>query len=299
MYLKTAYVNLLFKDFSKGARLHLHRVMEVNVYKHPSGAVIEYGIWGSGPQTTIAFHGYGRSLQDFAKLQNIAGISQRVIAVNLPFHGKSFVPRRPLSYALLPEVMLDFWRHVAGDIPVNLAGYSLGGRIALHLLQMAPARVLNILLISPDGIGFNPWYYFASQTRSGRWLHRRLFYDSELILHLLSLAQSTGLTHSKLHKFAVNNYATRRQRINVFRIWESHRLFCPQKKKLQKLIVEHNISIEIYIGKYERIIPRKPIYAFAAGLPHWVKIHETEAGHLPDFSKLWQKIASDGQAHEP
>lgn len=255
-------------------------------YTHPSGVILEYALWGDGPETLFAFHGYGRSLHDFEGLTHLGGISQRVVAINLPFHGNSFVPRKKFAYALYPSVLLDFIASLNVQ-KYNLAGYSLGGRVVLHLLQLRPHSIGRIRLISPDGIGFNPWYYFASQTRIGRWIHRRLFYNSTLIMRLLNFAQSTKLSSARLHKFALNNYSTRVQRFTVYRIWEAHRLFSPSINKVKKIVINNKIPIEIFIGKYERIIPRKPIERFARQLRPYVILKEIDAGHLPDFAQLW------------
>jgi pimeloyl-ACP methyl ester carboxylesterase len=264
--------------------------MLFSTYHHPDGTAIEYFESGSGNHTVVAFHGYGRSMLDFEGLDQLNGKSIRLIAINLPFHGKSSTPRRPDNYALKPLVILDFLSFMNARENLTLMGYSLGGRIALHLVQLIPQRIHRLILISPDGISFNPWYYFASQTRTGRWLHRQLFYDSSLILNILNAVHRFGLSASKLHKFAVNNYRTRRQRVQVFRIWEAHRKFSPSPARVREAISRHQIQTDIFLGKYERIIPRKPIVHFAASLPDCIHLHDLDAGHLPDFRKLWKQL---------
>ena len=55
-----------------------------------------------------------------------------------------------------------------------LLGYSMGGRIALRLLQQIPKQIEKVVLLAPDGLHKNFWYRFATHTIVGR----NLFYKS-------------------------------------------------------------------------------------------------------------------------
>lgn len=67
----------------------------------------------------------------------------RPLALDLPGHGEQAEAERPISFAGCVE-------HVLGRAPERfvLCGYSLAGRVALHLALAAPERVLRLVLVS-------------------------------------------------------------------------------------------------------------------------------------------------------
>jgi 2-succinyl-6-hydroxy-2,4-cyclohexadiene-1-carboxylate synthase len=65
------------------------------------------------------------------------------LAPDLPGHGSEADGPRPISFASCVE-------HLLARVPegFTLCGYSLGGRVALHLALAAPGRVARLLLVS-------------------------------------------------------------------------------------------------------------------------------------------------------
>jgi pimeloyl-ACP methyl ester carboxylesterase len=45
-----------------------------------------------------------------------------------------------------------------------LMGFSLDGRIALSVLELMPAGVSRLVLLAPDGLKINFWYWLSTQT---------------------------------------------------------------------------------------------------------------------------------------
>ncbi|HTR88633.1 MAG TPA: alpha/beta fold hydrolase, partial [Solirubrobacteraceae bacterium] len=67
----------------------------------------------------------------------------RPLALDLPGHGAAWDAPRPISFAGCVE-------HVLAQTPERFAlcGYSLGGRVALHVALAAPERVSRLVLVS-------------------------------------------------------------------------------------------------------------------------------------------------------
>jgi 2-succinyl-6-hydroxy-2,4-cyclohexadiene-1-carboxylate synthase len=89
----------------------------------------------------VLLHGFtqtGRSWQPIAHA--LAG-RYRALAPDLPGHG-SFAERRPASFAAC-----DAYLRALVDGPFTLAGYSMGGRIALHAAFSLGPRVERLVLI--------------------------------------------------------------------------------------------------------------------------------------------------------
>jgi 2-succinyl-6-hydroxy-2,4-cyclohexadiene-1-carboxylate synthase len=99
------------------------------------------------PENLILLHGFGGTHRAWG---GVVGLLDREryspLALDLPGHGDAADAPRPISFAGCVE-------HVLGASPPRFAlcGYSLGGRVALHVALAAPERVERLVLI-----GVNP-----------------------------------------------------------------------------------------------------------------------------------------------
>jgi pimeloyl-ACP methyl ester carboxylesterase len=97
--------------------------------------------YGDGPPQILALHGWARDRQDFREV--LVGLD--AVAIDLPGFGASPHPSEPLGaggYAeLLIPVLDDFGEAVV------LVGHSFGGRVAVHLALLRPARVRRLVLV--------------------------------------------------------------------------------------------------------------------------------------------------------
>jgi 2-succinyl-6-hydroxy-2,4-cyclohexadiene-1-carboxylate synthase len=67
----------------------------------------------------------------------------RPLALDLPGHGQASRPSSPITFKSSVEAVLD-----ASPERFALCGYSLGGRIALHVALVAPERISRLVLVS-------------------------------------------------------------------------------------------------------------------------------------------------------
>ena len=102
---------------------------------------------GQGPRL-LALHGFTGSGADFAPLA--LALVQEMVAPDLPGHGRSDAPSDAAPYELEPVLQgLADW---VGEDPI-LLGYSMGGRLALHLTLAHPDRIRALVLVgSTPGI---------------------------------------------------------------------------------------------------------------------------------------------------
>lgn len=93
----------------------------------------------------ILLHGFGGTCRAWDGVIAALPSSKRCrpLALDLPGHGAYADARRPISFAGCVE-------HVLSLSPERfvLCGYSLGGRIALHVALAAPERVTRLVLVS-------------------------------------------------------------------------------------------------------------------------------------------------------
>lgn len=98
-------------------------------------------------ENLVMLHGFGGTHRAWDGVVELLDRERyRPLALDLPGHGAEVDAPRPISFAGCVE-------HVLANSPERFAlcGYSLGGRVALHVALAAPGRVERLVLI-----GVNP-----------------------------------------------------------------------------------------------------------------------------------------------
>ncbi len=98
------------------------------------------------PETLVLLHGFsGTSRAWDAVSERLDRERYLPLALDLPGHGEQAGAPRPITFA-------GCVRHVLAAAPERFAlcGYSLGGRVALHLALAAPERVSRLTLIGAN-----------------------------------------------------------------------------------------------------------------------------------------------------
>jgi pimeloyl-ACP methyl ester carboxylesterase len=103
---------------------------------------------GSG-EPLLLLHGIGSTHDDFTGLRPQLDARYRVLAPDLPGHGRSpALPRRPTIAAITDAVAADL--DALGVARVHVLGNSIGARVALELAVRGRAR--SVVAISPSGL---------------------------------------------------------------------------------------------------------------------------------------------------
>lgn len=110
--------------------------------------------WGdAAAPPLLALHGWLDNAESFARLAPLLAAHRRVIALDLPGHGRSaHLPTSALRYHVVDQIdrVLEF-ADALGLRRFDLLGHSLGAGIASLLAAAAPARIGRLALI--EGLG--------------------------------------------------------------------------------------------------------------------------------------------------
>lgn len=107
---------------------------------------------GAEGPTLVLLHGFTQAGTAWAEVRaalrtRLPGV--RTVTVDLPGHGRSPAPDDPAAYGWEATVMaLEAALDTLGVGAAWWCGYSLGGRLALHVAVQRPARVAGLALVS-------------------------------------------------------------------------------------------------------------------------------------------------------
>jgi len=262
-----------------------------------NGLKLEYITFGKGADTLVCFHGFGKEAKDFLVLEAALGSHYTIHSVNLFYHGDSSFPdnrleNKPLELTEL-KLIFEQLRITENISTFSLAGYSLGGKVALAITALFPEKVKKLYLIAPDGIKANLWYHFASQTLLGQKLNKASIKNEWVFRSFMSLSSKLGLASKRQQRFAKSQMRSLEQRTKVYKIWMAHRKLSTQLKNLTQLINSNKIEVRIFVGKYDKIVPLVPIENFTKSLA-LSSITYLNSGHEINLEIIGQKIILNG-----
>jgi 2-succinyl-6-hydroxy-2,4-cyclohexadiene-1-carboxylate synthase len=122
------------------------------------------------PESLLLLHGFGATSHAWDLVaERLPAESYLAVALDLPGHGEAAAAPRPITFDACVE-------HVLASAPAHFAlcGYSLGGRVALHVALAAPERVTRLALVSSSA-GIED----ASERAERRLADRRLAVELE------------------------------------------------------------------------------------------------------------------------
>lgn len=232
--------------------------------------------FGQGPNPAICLHGYGETAESFAFLERSAGHLYTYYALDLPFHGQTDW-KDPAPEALqLRELVTG----LTGDsTPITLIGFSLGGRVALSLYQAMPEQIEKLVLLAPDGLKLNFWYWLSTQNWLGNHLFAFTMRKPHWFLGFVKWLNKMKLINASIFKF-VNYYIGDAQvRQQLYQRWTGLRRIRPDLSLIKEKINEQKTPVKLVYGKFDRIILSSVGEKFRKNIESHAEITLIHAGH--------------------
>ena len=245
------------------------------------GSRICYYRGGNGPRVVVCFHGYGEDARSFSFLASAAGEECTFLAPDLPLHGQTQWNEGPLfsptDLLKLVNALLQDNADCRGRL--TLAGFSMGGRMALQLYQLIPEQVERLLLLAPDGLKVNGWYWLSTQTWAGNKIFAFTMKHPGWFTGMLKALNVLGLVHASFYKFThyyIHDPNVRRQ---LYLRWTGFRKIKPQLSLIKKRVVLHRTTVRLVYGEHDRIILPAPGERFRRGLEAHCSLIILPSGH--------------------
>lgn len=242
-------------------------------------ALLHFSRYGRGEKVLLCFHGYGQSNKDMNVLQEVLKDKYTIYTFDLFYHGESFwhEKEKPLSKEFWIQLVNVFLK--SNNIQrFSVAGFSMGGKFVLPIVEHFSEQVDKILLIAPDGIKLNFWYQLVTGFSWTRSLLRTIVVKPKLYLSLVKIFSLLGLVPASTVKFTNSQMLTRKQRRRVYYSWVIFRPLKVNIKEIAVLINSYDTPLIVFLGSHDKIITENSVKPLLKHTEHYKKII-LHAGH--------------------
>jgi pimeloyl-ACP methyl ester carboxylesterase len=244
-------------------------------------STIHYIRYGQGRQNVFCFHGFAEDASSFSILEKYSREEFSFFAIDLPFHGKTEWKE---GLVFTQNDLNQIIEHISEQEKItgqqfSLLAFSLGGRIALSLYESNPSKIEKLVLLAPDGLKINAWYWLATQT----WLGNRFFLLTMnrpgWFFWFLKLLNKLKLVNTSIFKF-VNYYISDKEvRRQLYERWTGLRKFKPDLPNIRRLVRTQQTPVRLIYGKHDRIILSSVGERFQKGIEEYCTVTVINSGH--------------------
>lgn len=262
--------------------------MEAKQLQHKK-SFINYYIYGNGPGIVLCFHGYGETARMFEFLAKYSGDLYTFYSIDLPFHGETKW-NEGLNFTLNDLTQIVRKIIVNNDKKFSLMGFSLGCRVCLSLFQQMPERIEKIILLAPDGLKMNRWYWLATQTHWGNKLFLFTINRPALFFGILKLMNKLKLVNLSIYKFVSFYIGDKEVRNLLYTRWTTLRKIRPGIKIIKSFIRKHKTPVRLIYGNHDRIILSSVGEKFKKGIEDYCTLSIIHSGHQVLHEKHVEEI---------
>ena len=247
-------------------------------------STISYYQFGSGPKPVICFHGYGEEATTFGFLEKYAGDLFSFYSIDLPFHGKTewkegFLFSQTDLRQITTAIISKNGRQPASG-KFSLLGFSLGGRVSLCLYQAIPGQIERMVLLAPDGLKVNSWYWLATQTWLGNKFFAFTMKKPAWFFGLLKGLNKLKLVNTSIFKFVNHYIGDPEVRRLLYTRWTALRKIKPGLSRIKNYTRENKTPVRLVYGKHDRIILSPVGERFKKGIEEQCTLKVIDSGHL-------------------
>ena len=167
-----------------------------------------------------------------------------------------------------------------------------GGRVALSLYDRQPEVISKLVLLAPDGLKINFWYWLATQTYPGNKLFALTMNKPAWFFGFLKILNKAGFVNASIFKF-VNYYISDKQvRCLLYSRWTAFRNLKPNLSSVKTNVLKHQTQVRLLYGKHDRIILPIVGEKFCKGIESHCTLTIIPSGHQLLHEKHRESILS-------
>lgn len=244
--------------------------------------VIHYSYTDTGKAAKLlVLHGYG---QEGKKMRAIAELAKHhdVFLVDLPGHGKTE------TRDITPRIWCEALSKVTGN-RISIFAYSLGGSVALSMLESWPEKIEQLILAAPSGIGNDSMYDFSVHTAIGKKLFAAFVKYPWFVLGPIRIAKSLKLIPASLGVFLLSKIDTREKRERLFDRWMQCRYLRVSQRKAIRTLDRQRMKLTLIAGKDDTVVTPGQVKRFVSKVER-AHYFEMNAGHRLYEAEVMEEI---------
>lgn len=242
------------------------------------GEELHYLKWGSGARLLIAFHGYANDAGIFQLFEKYLNKDFTIVSIDLPHHGKSRWTENTFLSLQDLKALVNQMMELQQLKKISLLGYSMGGRVCLSLIEHMPEIIEKVILIAPDGLVIDTYYYLLTRTKVGKQLFKHFLTNHQPYFKVIDWMKDRKLLEAARHKFVMQYMHTEERRKFLWQVWPCMSKLMPRKRIVKQNIAQYQIPVLIFMGAYDKVIPPRLAKKFMEGL-ETAKLYVLEKGH--------------------
>lgn len=246
---------------------------------------------GEGEELWVTFHGYGQSGEVMAHFMRHFRPDVRSINFDLPHHGETALHHESVTPSELSDVLGHLLRMEKRQ-RCSLLAFSLGGKVALKLMELMPGKIDHVILIAPDGLKINPLYRFTANTLAGKWLYGRVIDNPSRLFFAAKMLSRSRILNKKIEQFMYQQLETREKRELVYSVWRVFRLIIPDLHDIRSKIFRYDIRTTLVFGRHDRIIHPSLAKKLEDGPDGKVKVILLDKAHNLTSTQVAQELRS-------
>jgi pimeloyl-ACP methyl ester carboxylesterase len=240
---------------------------------------LHYQKLGHGPRVLLAFHGFGQDSSFYLPVAEALKAEYTLYAFDLFFHGQSWLAKQhaPLTKPFLTGLIAEFLKTEQID-RFSVAGFSMGGKFALTLLESFPDKIHSLFLVAPDGIKTSFWYSLATYPGWLSAFFKRTVIKPKPFFKLVQVISSLKLMHPGLLRFAAFQMNSNARRLKVYKSWTDFQPLAFDLKKMVALLNTRKIPVVVFLATFDQIITANGLQFFTNALDN-CRVITLKTGH--------------------
>jgi hypothetical protein len=153
-----------------------------------------------------------------------------------------------------------------------------------------PSQIERLVLLAPDGLKVNFWYWLSTQTWAGNRVFSFTMKHPEWFFGFLKLLNKLKLVNASIFKFVNYYIGDKEVRRLLYARWTTLRKIKPNLKQIKSSIRGNKTKIRLIYGKHDRIILSSVGEKFKKGIEETCTIAVIHSGHQVLHEKHVQEI---------
>jgi hypothetical protein len=140
-------------------------------------------------------------------------------------------------------------------------------------------QVERMILLAPDGLKINFWYWLSTQTWAGNKLFALTMKHPGWFFGFLKMLNKLKLVNASIFKFVNYYIGDKEVRQLLYKRWTGLRKLKPRLKQIKSLIIGNGTQLRLVYGKHDRIILSSVGEKFKKGIESNCTIAVIHSGH--------------------